>query len=62
MMAYNFDRLLTFQEFILLLSINSIYTCFMVFILFSWASMCFKSFVVFFKQYILWAFQEEYVI
>jgi len=41
MMAYNCDKLLTFQAFTLLLSTDSIYTCFMVFILFSSVSMCF---------------------
>ncbi|KAG2588106.1 hypothetical protein PVAP13_5NG194262 [Panicum virgatum] len=35
MMAYNCDKLLIFQAFMLLLSTDSIYACFMVFILFS---------------------------
>ncbi|KAG2645245.1 hypothetical protein PVAP13_2KG423205 [Panicum virgatum] len=35
MMAYNCDKFLTFQAFMLLLSTDSIYTCFMIFILFS---------------------------
>ncbi|PUZ75506.1 hypothetical protein GQ55_1G177400 [Panicum hallii var. hallii] len=36
MMAYNYDRLLTFQVFMLLPSTDSIYARFMVYISFSW--------------------------